>query len=134
MKRLVAIGLGMLLAGAAAMAPAVAAPERRTETVDDGKAVDSLLMRYRFDATWVLNPTSILLRDTYREHYLLTLKESCGWIELSNPFTFFPELKQRVRADRSYEIRDNLHENCDIARIEKVSSETARELRAKLAD
>jgi hypothetical protein len=124
----------MLLAGAAAMSPAVAAPERRTEIVDNGMAVDSLLMRYRFDATWVLNPTSILLRDTYREHYLLTLEKPCRWIELSNPFAFFPELKQRVRAALSYEVRDNLHETCDIARIEKVSSETARELRAQLAD
>ncbi len=123
----------LLAAGATMIAPAAAGPERRTEMVDDGKAVDSLLLRYNFDATWVLDAQKIMLRDTYRDHYLLTLKKPCGWIELSNPFTFFPALRDRVRASLRYDVRDNLHAICDIAKIEKISSQTAKELRAKPA-
>lgn len=135
MKKLVALGFGMLLAAcAAAIAPAAAEPERRTEIADNGKAVDSLLLRYRFDATWVLNTQSILLRDTYREYYVLTLDEPCEWIAFAHPFFFFPELEDRVRAELTYDVRDDKHEICDIAKIEKVSGATAKELRAKLAD
>jgi hypothetical protein len=129
MKALAAI---LAVLACAAVAPAVAAPERRTEMVDQGKAVDSLLLRYRFDATWVLDPQSILLRDAYREHYLLTLEKRCEWIELTHPFTFFPGLNDRVRASLTYEVRDYKHEDCRIAKIEKVSLEAAKELRAKL--
>jgi hypothetical protein len=115
-----------------AAAPAVA--ERKTEMVDEGKPVDSLLMRYAFDASWVLNPQSILMRDSYRDHYLLTLSEPCEWIELSNPFFFFPKLSDRVRTELRYEVRDNLHKNCDISRIEKVDRIIAKDLIANLAE
>jgi len=124
--------IGLVFCALLAVAPAAA--ERRTETVDQGKAVDSLLMRYSIDATWVLNPQSILVRDTYREHYLLTLSEPCDWIELSNPFFFFPKLADRVRTELRYEVRDNLHKNCDISRIEKIDSSMAKDLKADLAN
>jgi hypothetical protein len=121
------------LAATAALAPAVAAPERKTEIVDQGKAVDSLLLRYVFEGTWVLDKQSILMRDSYRDHYLVTLEKPCGWIELSHPFSFFPSLSDRVLAGRVYEVRDNVHEICTISKIEKISREAAQGLRAKLA-
>ena len=117
----------------AAIAPAAAAQERKTEMVDEGKAVDSLLLRYGFEATWVLDEERILMRDAYREHYLVTLKEPCDWLDLDRSFSFFPKLHDRVRASLSYEVRDNQHEDCQIAKIEKVSLETAKNLRAELA-
>jgi hypothetical protein len=131
MKTLMAvIALGV---SAAMVAPAIAAPERKTEMVDEGKPVDSLLMRYAFDATWVLDEERILIRDEYRDHYLVTLKERCEWIDLPRPFKFVPRLHDRVRASLSYDVRDNQHEDCSIAKIEKVPMETAKGLRAELA-
>jgi hypothetical protein len=130
MRRLMMVAAAIV---GAAVAPMAAAQERKTEMADEGKAVDSLLLRYGFEATWVLDEERILMRDTYREHYLVTLKEPCGWLDLDRSFIFFPKLHDRVRASLRYEVRDNQHEDCQIAKIEKVSRETAQGLRAELA-
>jgi hypothetical protein len=127
------VAVAAAVAGAAVVAPAVAAPERKTELVDDGKAVDSLLLRYGFESTWVLDVQSILMQDAYREYYLVTLEEPCEWIERPFPFAFAPKLHDRVRASLTYDVRDDQHEDCRVAKIEKVSLETAKGLRAKLA-
>lgn len=131
--RTVIAAVAAALAASAVIAPAVAAPEQKTELADQGKPVDSLLLRYGFDATWVVDSQTILLRDTYRDHYVVTMDQPCEWLELDRSFFFFPKLADRVRAARFYEVRDNAHENCTISKIEKVSSETAQGLREKLA-
>jgi len=135
MKRLIGSVLGVVLAaGAFAVAPAIAEPDVRTQLVDgSGKQVDSLLLRYGFEATWVLDDQKVLLRDTYWDHYLVTLKGPCEWMDRSKSFGFFPALTNRVRASLSYEVRDNQHEKCDIAKLEKVSKDAAKEMVAKLA-
>lgn len=120
----------MIAAACAAMlALPAGAAERKTELVEDGKAVDSLLMRYGFDGSWVLDTQRIMLRDAYLDHYVVTLEAPCDWISLNGPFAFFPRLHERVRASLIYDVRDNQHEDCRIARIEKIGWEAAQRLR-----
>lgn len=127
----VASVLGIALA-ASAIAPAMAEQDIKTQLVDEnGKQVDSLLLRYGFDATWVLDDQKVLLRDTYLDHYLVTLAAPCEWMDRSTAFKFFPSLSNRVRASLRYEVRDDKHENCDIAKLEKVSTDAAKTLIAE---
>ena len=135
MKTLIGSVLGVALAASVfAVAPAIAEPDVKTQLVDgSGKQVDSLLLRYGFDATWVLDDQKVLLRDTYLDHYLVTLAAPCEWMDRSTAFKFFPALTNRVRASLRYEVRDNAHENCDIAKVEKISTEAAKTLRAENA-
>jgi hypothetical protein len=79
MKKLVAGVVGsILMAGAAMTAPAMGQSPRKTDMVElGGKSVDSLLLRYAFDATWAIDTQNILLRDTYRDYYKVTLKAPC---------------------------------------------------------
>lgn len=122
----------IIVIAAVVTAPALAAPDRKTELVDMGKPVDSLLLRYRFESVWVLDGQTVLLRDSYRDHYLVTLARPCEWMDRSRAFHFFPKLANRVRASLSYELRDDMHENCDVAKLEKISGEAAREMIGKL--
>jgi hypothetical protein len=135
MKSLVAslVVSAAVLAGAA-VAPAVAQEAKKTELVNDkGESVDSLLLRYAFDATWVIDQKRILIRDTYRDHYLISLKDDCAkLVEMQRGFTFVPPLSGRVRAGVVYEVRDKVSQPCDIAKLEQISDEQAASLRAEL--
>jgi hypothetical protein len=134
MKKFVGSVLSIAVAVTAFAAPAIAEPDVKTQLVDgSGKQVDSLLLRYAFDATWVLDDQKVLLRDTYLDHYLVTLAAPCEWMDRSTGFKFFPSLSNRVRASLRYEVRDNAHENCDIAKLEKISTDAAKTLRAENA-
>ncbi len=118
---------------AAVIAPAVA-QERKTELVDeDGQVVDSLLLRYKFDAMWAVDQERILLRDTYREHYLLTLEAPCEKLDMDRSVTFVPELAGRIKASISYEARDKAGPPCDIAKVEWIGDERAASLRSEAA-
>lgn len=129
MKKFIGSVISVAFAVTAFAAPAIAEPDVKTQLVDgSGKQVDSLLLRYGFDATWVLDDQKVLLRDTYLDHYLVTLAAPCEWMDRSTAFKFFPALTNRVRAARSYEVRDNIHENCDIAKLEKLSTDAAKAL------
>jgi hypothetical protein len=136
MKKLIGLSLASFaLAGAAlalaAAAPAVGQPEKKTELVElDGKAVDSMLLRYAFDATWAVDEQHILVRDTYRDHYLVTLKSECEKLEMQRGIKFFPALAGRIRASLRYEVRDPVGQPCDITRVEQIDQERANELKA----
>src|SRR5262245_34224170 len=107
-----------LLAGAAA--PALAqTPGKALMVNGKGATVDSLLLRYAFDATWVIDNHRILLRDTHRDNYLITMKDACEKLELDRQFIIFPELKDRVYASLKYEVRDKAGPYCDITSIEQ---------------
>ena len=134
MKKLVAGVVGsILMAGAMMAAPALGQTERKTDIVDlGGKSVDSLLLRYGFDATWAIDTQNILLRDTYRDYYKVTLKAPCPKLEMDRGIRFFPALSGRVYSHLRYEVRDPASQPCDIGRIEKIEQDAALALRATL--
>jgi hypothetical protein len=135
MKSLVAslVVSAAVLAGAA-VAPAIAQEGKRTELVNEkGESVDALLMRYAFDATWVIDAKRILIRDTFRDHYLVSLKDDCAkLVEMQRGFTFVPALTGWVRDGVVYEVRDKVSAPCDIVKIEQINDEKAASLRAEL--
>jgi hypothetical protein len=134
MKTLIAPMIAAALAaGAFAVAPAMAQETPKTAMIEDGKPVDSLLLRYAFDATWAVDTQHVLMRDTYREHYLLTLKAPCEALDMQRGFKFVPVLNGRVRESLRYELRNYKGEPCDIAQIEKIDNTRAAELRAAVA-
>jgi len=123
----------VLLVGAAA--PALAQAPAKTVMVNGkGATVDSLLLRWKFDATWVIDNHRILIRDANRDHYLVTMKDECKKLELDRNFAFFPALTDRVYSSLSYEVRDKAGPYCTITSIEQVNSEQAASLRSELAN
>ncbi len=119
----------MLAAAVVVAAPAVA-QESNTVLVDDkGEVVDSLLLRYRFEGMWALDDQRILLRDTYRDHYLITLEEPCPKLDMDRSVLFVPALSGRIRAARTYEVRDKAGEPCLISKVEWIEDAQAAELR-----
>lgn len=126
----------IFLAAAAALAAPLALPAAgqsaaRTQLVaDGGKQVDSLLLRYGFDAMWQIDKSNIVLRDTYRDHYLVTTAKPCEFLQHQHGVTFVPALTSRIRSDISYEVRDEHQQICDIAKVEKIPQDEAK---AKIA-
>jgi hypothetical protein len=126
----------ILLAGAAA--PALAQTPStynagQTVMIDGkGATVDNLNLRWRFDATWVIDNKRILMRDAHRDNYLITLKEDCKKLEMDRNFVVFPELKGRVYSSLKYEVRDKAGPYCTIGSIEQVKPEAAASLRAEI--
>ena len=108
MKRFIAPVIAIAVAsGFAVGAPALAQGDTRTVLVEkDGSEVRTMLLRYPFDATWVIDDMHILLRDTYRDHYLLTLKEPCQKLEMQRGFKFAPALAGSIKSSLVYEVRD----------------------------
>lgn len=126
MKRLLIAGACLaMLAAPAAMA------EPRTELVKDGKAVNNMLLRYKFDAVWVVDAERILSRDVNFDHYLVTLDKPCNWLLLQKEFYFYP-MGDRLRQSLPYDIRDDENPNCNVKRIETIDRQTAQTLREKL--
>jgi hypothetical protein len=124
-----------LLAGAAAPALAQARSGENTGTVmvnGKGATVDSLLLQWAFDATWVIDNKRILMRDEHRDHYLITLKESCEKLDMDRGFNIVPTLTGRIYSSLNYEVRDKAGPYCDIGKIEQVNSEQAASLRAEI--
>jgi hypothetical protein len=126
-----------LLAGAAAPAlaqtPSIQYGGKTVMVNGKGATVDSLLLRWRFDATWVIDNHRILMRDANRDHYLITMKDECKKLDLDRNFIIFPELRDRVYSSLSYEVRDKAGPYCTITSIEQVNSEQAASLRSELA-
>jgi hypothetical protein len=117
-----------------AAAPLAGAQETKTQIVElGGQSADSLLLRYRFEAMWAIDAQRILLRDTQRDHYLLTLTEPCEKLDMHRNVTFVPALKDRIRSSVRYEVRDPAAEPCDIGRVEQIDKTRASALRAELA-
>jgi hypothetical protein len=122
-------------AGLVAVAPALAQGDTKTILVEkDGTQVDTMLLRYPFDATWVIDDTHILLRDTYRQHYLITLEAPCKKLEMQRGIQFVPALSGRIKASLTYEARDKAGPPCDLTRVEQIESAKAAELRATIND
>lgn len=135
MRTLIASVAAAAMAVGIAAAPALAQGAKNTTLVDGkGAVVDSLLMRYRLDATWVIDNQRILIRDTHRDNYLVSLSEPCKELDRDHPFVFFPALTDRVRASLTYEVRSHAGPYCEITKIEKINSEAAASLRTELAN
>ena len=136
MRRFIAAVVAIALAaGFAASAPALAQNDAKTVLVEkDGTQVDTMLLRYAFDATWVIDDTHILMRDTYRDHYLITLKAPCKKLEMQRGIRFVPALAGRIKASLTYEARDPVGQPCDLTRVEQIESAKAAELRATIND
>jgi hypothetical protein len=136
MKTLVAsLLVSAAMAAGAMVAPALAQEAKKTELVNaKGETVDSLLLRYAFDATWVIDSQRILVRDAHRDHYLVTLKEKCDALDLDRDFKFFPVLHDRIRSSLNYEVRNPVGPICDIGKVAFVSDGAAKDLRAELAN
>ncbi len=134
MKSLIASVMVSAAMAAGLAAPALAQDAKHTQLVDDkGATVESLLLRYAFEATWVLDNERILVRDTHRDHYLISLKDKCEELDKDKPFAFFPTLQDRVRASLHYEVRSKAGPYCDIGKIEEINAQAAASLRAELA-
>src|SRR5262245_39381823 len=98
-------------------APVLAQTPGPTVMVDGkGATVDSLNLRWKFDATWVIDNKRILLRDANMDHYLITLKDDCKKLDMDRDFAIFPALAGRVYSSRRYEVRDKAGPYCDINR------------------
>ena len=136
MKRFIAPVVAIAVAaGFVASAPALAQNDAKTVLVEkDGTQVDTMLLRYPFDATWVVDDTHILMRDTYRQHYLITLKAPCKKLEMQRGIQFVPALAGRIKAAITYEARDKVGQPCDVTRVEQIEKEKAAELRATIND
>jgi hypothetical protein len=100
----------------------------------DGSEVRTMLLRYPFEATWVIDETHILMRDTYRDHYLITLKEPCMKLGMQRGIHFVPALSGRIKASLTYEARDKVGPPCELTRVEQIEDAKAIELRATLSD
>jgi hypothetical protein len=136
MKTVIASVLAAGLAASGLVAPAIAQTAPKTELVSlEGKHVDTMLLRYSFDASWVVDRQHILMRDTYLDHYVVSLKAPCTWLDQSTfkGFFFFPALNGNLRAGRAYEVRNEGHEPCIISGVQQVPSTQATELKSKVA-
>jgi hypothetical protein len=134
-KSLIASVMVLAAMAAGLATPALAQDAKHTQLLDDtGAAVDSLLLRYDFEATWVIDNERILVRDTQRNHYLISLKGKCAELDKDRSFAFFPVLKDRVRASLHYEVRSKAGPYCDIGKIEEINAQAAASLRAELAN
>lgn len=131
MKRLIASSLATVAALAlVGSAPALGQPDRKTELVElDGKSVDRMPLRYDIDAAWVVDNQNLLYRDTFRDHYLVTLKKACEQLEVRRGFQFFPAVSWDLHANRTYEVRPLAGPHCGVARIEQVDDVRAGALR-----
>lgn len=120
---------GLILAAVLMAAPVAGGQEaRRTDFQNaDGQAVESLLLRYGFDAMWALDEQNLLLRDSYRDYYLVTFAEPCQWLDRLEPVRFVPALRGRVYASLAYEARDVNGRICDVTGIRKAPSRDAAE-------
>jgi hypothetical protein len=136
MRRFIAPVIAIAVAaGFAAGAPALAQGETKTVLVEkDGTEVRTMLLRYPFEATWVIDDTHILMRDTYRDHYLITLKAPCQKLEMQRGIQFVPSLSGRIKASLTYEARDKAGPPCDLSRVEQIEDAKAIELRATIND
>lgn len=134
MRKLIAPVLAAVMAvGGFVAVPAMAQEAPKTAMLEGGRQVDSLLLRYAFDATWVVDQQHVLMRDTFRDHYLVTLEAACDALDMQREFKFVPVLSGRVRASLSYELRNYKGAPCEIARIEKIDGARAAELRAAVS-
>jgi hypothetical protein len=118
---LAALGFAACLAG-----PALADPARLTDIIDkDGKAVDTMLLRYGYDASWKLDDSHFLLRNVRREYLLLTFAKPCESMTIDRATEFVPALSGHIFASQVYEARDAVKSlpACDIARIQLVETE-----------
>lgn len=128
------VTLSAIAAVALALVPQAMAQDVKTEIVElDGQRVESLLLRYPFEAMWAIDANRVLLRDTQRDHYLLTLDAPCEKLDMQRNVRFVPALKGRVREGVRYEVRDPVAEPCDIARIAQIDAAQASSLRAEFA-
>ena len=88
--------------------------------------------RYKYDATWVLNPTHVLLRNTRFEYLLVTFAKPCSQTDRDDvPISFVPELQGRVYASLVYEARqhEKMQPACDITKLQYVKNlEEARSI------
>ena len=135
MRRFIAPVVAAAMAAGAVAGPVAAQGDTKTVLVEkDGEQVDTMLLRYAFDAMWAVDETHILLRDTYRDHYLITLKEPCHKLEMQRGVTFVPALSGRIKASLIYEARDKVGPPCDLSRVEQIEDEKAAELRATIND
>jgi hypothetical protein len=135
MRRFIAPVVAAAMAAGIVATPVVAQGDTKTVLVEkDGTQVDTMLLRYPFDATWVIDDTHILMRDTYRDHYLITLKAPCQKLEMQRGIQFVPALTGRIKAAITYEARDKVGQPCDLTRVEQIESAKAAELRATIND
>jgi hypothetical protein len=130
-----AIAAAILIATATTAATTTAMAQAPSTVLvnEDGEVVDTLLLRYSFDAMWALDTQRILLRDSYRDHYLLTLDAPCEKLDMDRSVTFVPPLTGRIKASLTYEARDKAGPPCDIAKVEWIGKEQAAALRAEAA-
>lgn len=112
-------------------ARAIKQGDRKTELVAlDGKSVDRIQLRYDFDGTWLIDIQNILYRDTFRDYYLVTLKEACKQLDIrSLRFRLYPSWSWQLRADRTYDVRSEVGAHCDVAKIEQIDRARADALR-----
>jgi len=137
MKTFIASVLAAGLAASGLVAPAIAQTAPETELVSlEGKHVDTMLLRYSFDATWLVDSQHILLRDTYLDYYVVSLRAPCSWLDdqaTYKSFFFFPELSGNLRAGRIYEVRNDGRKPCTISSVKHVPTAQAAELKTKVA-
>jgi hypothetical protein len=131
MKKLVVLTAACAALAGLGAAPALGQPETKTELVDlDGATVDEMHLRYDFDAAWVVDNQNILMRDTHRDFYLVTLKEACPRLDVRRErFSFRPTEVWKLRAHYSYEVRPSAGPWCDVGRFSRVDDAKAGELR-----
>ena len=109
-----------ILASVLATAPALAAPETRTELIAlNGERVDQLDLAYAFDGVWVVDNQNLLYRDTSGSYNQVTLKAACNSVIRRN-FNFFPSLASQLLATTIYEVRPEAGPRCGVAKIEKL--------------
>ena len=132
MKNFIATPLVALVIGAVIAAPVLGEePAKKTELIDvSGQSVDKLQLRYNFDAGWVIDNKNLLYRDVTKDHYLVTLKEPCTQIDVrSRSFKFFPSWSWELLTTKSYEVKPEAGQECEVARIEQVDDAKATTLR-----
>jgi hypothetical protein len=133
MKMRIASTLVSLMSAAAMLgAPALAEPEVKTQLVAlDGKSVDVIQLRHDFNSVWVIDNRNVLYRDDSRDYYVVTLKEACEPLEIRDRrFSFYPEANWRLKASNTYEIHPLAGRRCSVGKIEQISDERAKPMRA----
>jgi murein DD-endopeptidase MepM/ murein hydrolase activator NlpD len=104
---------------------------RKTDLIDiDGKRVDNLQLRHEVNGGWVIDDQRILYRDVARVHYLVTLRSACEQLSIrSRRVDFFPSWSWQLLASNTYKMRTEAGQACDVARIERIETTRANQLR-----
>jgi len=111
-------------------APALAEPETKTELINGGERVQHLSVRNPYYAAWVIDTQRVLYIDTTQSYFLVTTKADCSPLAIKGrTVAFFPDTQLSLRESRTYELRPEAGQRCDVSQVAKLDKTDGKRLR-----